>query len=345
MRRARPDTAAELRHAEAKLLVWDERTTRRPCALQWRDADVLEALGRYRFLTTVQIADQWWPGCALQVVRRRLTKLFDAGYVERFRPQTIRGSYQWIYCLARDGHRAAQQSGRLPEELRFTPRREQIFDYRYVVHDLRLNDWVIAYKALLGGGLIDWHGPDGCRREPPKVETWLRDRDEHGGSVSGLKLGPWRPIAPDAALDVLHDPGDGLRWTQLLVEYDRTRRVDKNFDKFRRYDSYVSTWWYRSGQEGEWRPIVLFLCEDERHLERFLAAADHELTGYRSYLDDDGQAAHHFYGRRQIVFALASELYAGSLTAYAVPHYPPGHGQRRQEDAPRRLQLPRPPRA
>ena len=130
--RTRPDTAAELRHAEGKLLAWDDRPAGSRCALQPRDTELLAALGRYRFLTTVQIADLWWPGCALQVVRRRLTRLFESGYVERFRPQTIRGSYQWIYCLARDGHRAAQQSGELDEDVRFTSRREQIFDYRYV---------------------------------------------------------------------------------------------------------------------------------------------------------------------------------------------------------------------
>ena len=271
MRRERPDTAAELRHAEAKLLVWDERTTRQPCALQWRDTELLGALGKYRFLTTVQIADQWWPGCALQVVRRRLTKLFEAGYVERFRPQTIRGSYQWIYCLARDGHRAAQQGGELPDSLRFTPRREQIFDYRYVVHDLRLNDWVIAYKSLLRGHFVEWYGPDQARMEPPKLTRQEMRRDQQGVYVNGLKLDAPRPVAPDAALHLLTGHG---KWIHLLIEYDRTHRVDKNFDKFHRYDSYLATWWFLSGHDTSWLPHVLFLCEDHAHLERFLSAAD-----------------------------------------------------------------------
>ena len=128
-------------------------TSARPktaCALQPRDPEMLVALGRYRFLTTVQIAELWWPGRALHAVRRRLTRLFEAGFVERFRPQTLRGSYQWTYCLARDGHRAAQQTGELAAEPKFAPRREPIFDYRYVVHDLRTNDWVLRYRELLG---------------------------------------------------------------------------------------------------------------------------------------------------------------------------------------------------
>jgi len=338
MKRERPDTAAELRHAEAKLLVWDERRGRRPCALQWRDTELLGALGKYRFLTTVQIADQWWPGCALQVVRRRLTKLFEAGYVERFRPQTIRGSYQWIYCLARDGHRAAQQGGELAADLRFTPRREQIFDYRYVVHDLRLNDWVIAYTRLLGGHFVEWHGPDQARMEPPKLERHEMRHAERGVYVEGLKLDSPRPIAPDAALDLL---GRG-EWTRLLVEYDRTRRVDKNFDKFRRYDSYLATWWFRIGAKTDYRPRVLFLCEDEPHLERFLDAADRELTAHGGYVDHERRPIDHFYGRVDILFGLASDIYEGRLDAYKVPPFPPGHEQRAPEAAHRRVQLPGP---
>jgi hypothetical protein len=59
-----------------------------------------------------------------------MTRLVAAGLVERFRPQTLRGSYQWTCCLARDGFRAAQQTGELAASLKFAPRREAIFDYR-----------------------------------------------------------------------------------------------------------------------------------------------------------------------------------------------------------------------
>ena len=70
--------------------------------------------GRHRFLTTGQIAELWWEGRGLRAVRRRMTRLFEAGFVERFRPQTLRRlSYQWTYCLARDGFRAAEQTDEL----------------------------------------------------------------------------------------------------------------------------------------------------------------------------------------------------------------------------------------
>jgi predicted transcriptional regulator len=96
------DTYAELRLAEGKLLRWGERATKAAaCALQPRDLEILVALARYRFLTTGQIGELWWEGRGLRAVRRRMTRLFEAGFVERFRPQTLRGSYQWTYCLRR----------------------------------------------------------------------------------------------------------------------------------------------------------------------------------------------------------------------------------------------------
>lgn len=138
------DTYAELRLAEGKLLRWGGEA-KAACAPQPRDLEILIALTRYRFLTTGQLAELWWEGRGLRAVRRRMTRLFDAGLVERSRPQTLRGSYQWTYCLARDGFRAAQQTGELADGLKFAPRREAIFDYRYVLHDLRTNEWVLRY--------------------------------------------------------------------------------------------------------------------------------------------------------------------------------------------------------
>jgi Replication-relaxation len=337
VRRARPDTAAELRYAEGKLLVWDASAVRRPCALQPRDTEVLAALGKYRFLTTVQIADHWWPGCALQVVRRRLTKLFEAGYVERFRPWTIRGSFQWIYCLARDGHRAAQQTGELPADLRFTARREQIFDYRYVVHDLRVNDWVLAYSKLVGEQFVDWHGPDAARLDPPKLDELDLKRVGIGEHVSGMALKTARALAPDAGLEMIGREGRRL---YFFVEYDRTRRVDKNYDKFRRYDLFLGTWRWRSDPTERGAPYVLFLCEDETHLERFVAAADRELTGNRWHWGGDGVRQEKFDGRDRVLFARADDVYRGDLSARRVPLLPPGHDRRGLDDSPREAFLP-----
>src|SRR3954447_3738266 len=56
------------------------------CALQPRDVAVLAGVSRYKFLTAPQILELWWPGCSARAGQRRLRILFDAGYLERFRP-------------------------------------------------------------------------------------------------------------------------------------------------------------------------------------------------------------------------------------------------------------------
>jgi Protein of unknown function (DUF5131) len=68
----------------------------------------------------------------------------------------------------------------------------------------------------------------------------------------------------------------------LFIEYDRTRRIDKNYDKPRRYDAFLC-WWvrYTPYADGESLPYVVFVCQDEEQREEFVAADDRELTGHR----------------------------------------------------------------
>jgi hypothetical protein len=209
-----------------------------------------------------------------------MTRLFDGGFVERFRPQTLRGSYQWTYCLARDGFRAAEQTGELPTGLKFAPRGDQIFDYRYAIHDLRTNEWVLRDRELLGDRLLDWAGPDESRYEPPRRAATrntpaappaiLGDCGWHSSEVPDEHF---RPVQPDAVLDIAAADRD----VHILVEYDRTRRVEKNFDKFLRYETLLVVWWQASDLAC---PYVVFVCQDADHRRRFMYAADGELTGY-----------------------------------------------------------------
>lgn len=311
------DTYAELRLAEGKLLRWGEREAKAVCALQPRDLEILVALARYRFLTTGQIAELWWQGRGLRAVRRRMTRLFEAGFVERFRPQTLRGSYQWTYCLARDGFRAAHQTGELSPTLKFAPRREAIFDYRYVIHDLRVNEWVLRYRELLGERLLDWAGPDESLLQPPKHLSHgsLGDAEHH---VVGIDDAAIRPIQPDARLDIEGVNGE----VALFVEYDRTRRVDKNYDKFRRYEAFLAGWWHEAMAQARRRPAVVFVCQDSEHRDRFAAAADWQLAvSQRRWAELN---PHDEYPvRDRVLFAIEEDIRAGRAEAIRPPHHPP----------------------
>ena len=75
-----------------------------PCAVQPRDVAIMRDVWRYKFLTAPQLLELWWPAASACQGRRRLRKLFDAGYLERFRPLARRGSYPWTYHLGAEGH-------------------------------------------------------------------------------------------------------------------------------------------------------------------------------------------------------------------------------------------------
>jgi hypothetical protein len=65
-------------------------------------------------------------------------------------------------------------------------------------------------------------------------------------------------------------------------------------------------------------PWVLFVCQDDEHRDRFLAAADHELTG-RLWHPSAATDQRHYPGRRRMLFATEADAHAGVLQARRVP--------------------------
>ncbi|MBA3263127.1 MAG: hypothetical protein H0T69_11815, partial [Thermoleophilaceae bacterium] len=149
---------------------------------------------------------------------------------------------------------------------------------------------------------------------------------------------------PDALLAIARADRDGSR--VFLVEYDRTTRVDKNYEKFRRYDAFLTWWWRHTSfvDRGD-PPWVLFVCQDQPHRDKFLAAADRDLTGHRWH-PSAGPSERHYVGRRRILFACEADAHSGVLEARRVPGYPPGHPDRRGPlGETRAVRLPGPTRA
>lgn len=286
-----------------------------PCAVQPRDVAIIRDVWRYRFLTTDQLLELWWSHASAQAARRRLVKLFRAGYLDRFRPLSRRGSYPWTYQLGREGHRLLQETGAIGRRERFSPR--TIYDFGYVVHDLQLNAWALAWRRSLGAALVEWSGE--LEVQPPRdlrpIAPILVDGD---WSAEALRDARPRLLRPDAMLEVEHD---GLLLT-YLVEFDRTRRIDKNYEKFRRYDSFLN-WWWRHSRFGDLAqpPTVIFICQDEDHVRQFLTAADRELTGHLAH-PSVRREPHHYEGRQLIVFTIESDMHAGMAGAWRVPNFP-----------------------
>jgi hypothetical protein len=294
--------------------------------LSTRDVTIVRDVWRYRFLTTEQIGALHFPGRTAQALRRRLAKLFAAAHLERFRPYSRRGSYPRTYHLGPAGHQLLRQTGDIPQGARYQPR--ALHDYSYVIHDLQLNAWILAYRQLLGKTLIGWQGETPIHPPPKRRRSQLALT--RPWTAQALQDQTPRPVFPDAVLEIARP--DGYPPRTFLLEHDRTGRVDKNFDKFRRYDTYLTAWhqdasFARLGDNDP--PYVLFICQDSEQRDLFMAAADHELTGYRWHPSDPGQ--HQYLGRQRILFATEVDIHQGKLEARRLAPYPPRHPARRCE--------------
>jgi hypothetical protein len=301
------------------------RDRREPCTVQPRDISVLRDVRRHKFLTAPQLRELWWPQRSIQAADRRLLKLFRAGYLDRFRPLARRGSYPWTYQLGAEGHRLLQRAGLIAPRERFTPR--AVYDYGHVLHELQLNAWVLATRRALGPALLTWHGETHIEPPPTARQAQLRLHDDW--SAEDLRDPRARPVRPDATLEIEGEREEASRL--FLVEYDRTRRVDKNYDKFRRYDTFLCWWWHHTPLvHSEQPPFVLFICQNESQRSQFLNAADRELIGHRWHSRAPSEQ-HDHVGRRRILFALERDAHDGVLEAWRLPAFPPGHPARTAE--------------
>lgn len=295
-----------------------------PCAIQPRDVSVVLDVRRYKFLTAPQVRELWWPGASVQAADRRLLKLFHAGLLDRFRPICRRGSFPWTYQLGLEGHRVLQASGLVEARERFV--RREVYDYGHVLHDLQLNAWVIAFRHAAGRVLLSWEGEMDV--EVPQEARGRQDVLQLGNywSVHELRDPRARLVRPDAVLEVARPDNEGHRL--FFVEYDRTRRVDKNFEKFRRYDTFLCWWWRMTPlvDRGE-APYVIFVCQDPESRERFVRAADHEVTGHHWHASWAAEASH-YVGRRNMLFAVEQDAHRGQLEAWRLPAFPPDHRER-----------------
>ena len=318
-----PDTYQDIVRYDRAAVEHGRREELVPCAIQPRDLEIIEAVRQHKFLTSPQLLELWWEGAAVQVGRRRLAKLFAAGYIDRFRPVARRGSFPWTYRLGREGHRLLQRTGTVTVAERFEP--PEIYDYRYVLHHVHLNAWVMAWRRLLGDQLLRWEGE--LQVDPPPKPLAARRQGGGADDPMGLRDPRRRPIRPDAVLEVAAR-GSELPHT-FLIEYDRTRRVDKNFDKFRRYDTFATAWWRDSPYAGAERPPwIVFVCQNAEQRDRFLHSADQEITGTTLGAEHDADGPE-FPCRRRLLFVSEASMHAGQAIARRLPDVPLTHRARR----------------
>ena len=105
----------------------------------------------------------------------------------------------------------------------------------------------------------------------------------------------------------------------------------RNYEKFRRYDTFPCWWWQHTSFADGDRPYVMFICQDQDQRDRFLNAPDRELT---SQLWHPSPAPEEVYiGRQRVIFACELDVHLGRLGARRVPGVPPGDARRHRGGA------------
>ena len=211
-----------------------------------------------------------WPG------HRRLLKLFDAGYLERFRPLARRGSYPWTYHLGAEGHRLLQHAGLIARRERYHPR------------DLRLRPRPPRAPAQRLGARLPPRRRgrparlarrDSTSTPPPEARRpQLRLDDDW--SAEDLRDPRARLLRPDAVLEIAPRQRRPPRTVPRRVRPHPTRRQElRQVPPLRHLPVLVVA--PHPIRRPRQPPFVLFVCQDEAQRAQFLTAADRELTGHR----------------------------------------------------------------
>jgi hypothetical protein len=320
-------------------LAWDRRPAQPPDQASEPSRTQLEALRalyELRFMLGTQLVRRFWPEARGRSERRRCAELFEPGWTRRFQITTRGGGQKHrIYMVTRQGVELLKQH-RGPRGPYVDPdarwQEPQIEDARRVIHDLHVAAWLLAFEALAERLVRSWRGARSSRVRPPtrregRERLPLRPQDiPLGGSrrIRDLALEGFKPISPDATIELALAVASPPHRFDLLLELDRTGRPSGNVEKFRRYDA-LMTGWARAHDrykvQGE-PPVVVFAVEDEPKARAFIDAADTAITGA---VLTPGTAPEHweYPGRERTFFVCERDVHLGTLRSYRLPRYPP----------------------
>ena len=213
---------AAIQHDRAPALV--------PCALQPRDVAIVRDVWRYKFLTAPQLLELWWPGC---VGPRRPAAAAASSSTPAISSGSARsragGSFPWTYHLGAGGPPPARSdTASSPTasatvargDLRLQPRPARAPAQRL---GPRLPARRSATRSARLGGR-DRHRPADRGRARASCASTTTGRAE--GTPRRRSRGSSAPTPSSRS-----PSGDDGAPATFLIEYDRTRRVDKNYDE------------------------------------------------------------------------------------------------------------------
>ncbi len=279
------------------------------------------------FLSASQLVMLGWGDSGERAGQKRLKRLHDRGYLDRFRPIHERGSAEWNYRLSSLGWAALIEQGRAPDARAYTP--TAITSISYTEHDLQIASLVlqIAREAAGGqGALLDrmpftWKGPRSGR-----IDT---DSDEEFERSDAAELPVGRRLHPEGSRQGYLEPDATLigrsgedSWA-VLVEYDRTERPHKQIDRLRRYDHWLLDGWrWGPFSQHSIPPSVIFLTAREQPLRRLIETADRTFEAWHGQVHAGPRQGTH-PARQRVVFTSRERVLAGDWTMERTPRLPP----------------------
>ena len=311
------------------------------------DYAILKLLDRAGLAPRALIGRATLPEHSPAAVKARLVKLYRHGLIAQH-PIGVRqrtredGGLPVLYSLTRRGLQVAQS--RRPPAIS-SKREWRPIEVRHamrVPHDLHALSWAVACHRAVGDLATDnWRTPryvtgrfpvpqagSGARRHPITINEIPVPE---GQAIIDVALSKFGEIKPDLSLELKIEM---IKLTfDLLVEIDLTERPAYNRDKLLAYDAFLCGWCLEHPRYKTLatRPVVLFVCRDERALLGCAKAADEALVGRIGVM---GTPAEQWYyaSREHTFFALETDVHRHRLTALALPVLPPDLRERLSGD-------------
>ena len=334
---------------EATRVTWPRKTERRTVTPDAIDLELLGWLTELRFALATQIHRRFGAGKSYSTTQRRLKKLSQAGWVQRFQFFRDTGASSALTYMVTDEGIATVREAVGPHGPYLDPRREWMAPstddpaMRRARHDLHVNAWGLTFEAHLGEAVRRIRGPRNSYVAPPTRSAGGERRaigpDElrlpGGRAPHGfLRTDRGRPrvaieefaaIEPDLTIELRLRGAERIVVTDLFVELDRTFKPAKNVDKFERYDHMISGWCTlkdRYTKHCTAPPLVVFVCRDQANAKEFCRAADPVVTAGHAY---GGEYASEwdYPGRQRMLFVAERDAHEGRMAGYTLPALPP----------------------
>jgi len=318
----------------------------RPDAL---DLEMLALIARCGYVLSSQLHRHFNPQRAITTTQRRLKRLSDAAWVERFQfHRRDGGGVPMCYAITRTGRellsKLEAEDGSLLRGLNIEAgsqregrRRGQgsSDELSQARRDVHVTGWALALIALdadprasvrgraesvlspprRGPGATPM-GPDHLRLPGGRVpHDFLRPE----GRSQSVEVERFETIRPDATVEL------DRRRLDVMVEFDDRLPLGGAAAGLHRYDHFLTGWSAHVPRHGERRQsdlLLVFVCRDRSRARRCAQAADGAMLACQAYPGEYPQDWD-YAGRSRVLFVSERDVHEGLDRAYGVARIPP----------------------